>query len=734
MKQISQNYKSGDIRLENVNAPALKPGGVLVQTSYSVISAGTEGMKVKEGKMSYLGKARARPDQVKKVMQSVQQQGLVSTYQKVMNKLDSLTPLGYSSSGIVMAVGPGAEKYRVGQRVACAGAGYANHAEVNFVPANLVVPVPDNVDMKHAAFATVGAIAMQGFRQAEGQLGETCCVIGLGLLGQLLVQLLRAAGMHVIGVDLVESRCRLAEEIGAVAAVKPDDPGLTTLVHRTTGGFGVDCVFITAGGDSNGPAELAVEVARDRGRVVDVGKTRLDLSWNDYYMKELDVRFSRSYGPGRYDPNYEEKGIDYPIGYVRWTERRNMAAFLDLISGGRVSLDRIIDSVRPFDEAEQVYLEMAEGKSSGLGVVFEHSGGEAQVAPLPRYQPPATDQRSMQSGTADAVRLGIIGAGNYASSMLLPHLQQNKDVLFTEVATATSLSAENAARKFGFQRTSTDYKGLLGAGDIDAVIIATQHSSHSRMVAEALTSGKAVYVEKPLAIDRSGLESVSNAIQDSGNSRLMVGFNRRFSPLVREMRKAIGNRDVPLVMHYRVHAGQIEAGSWYLDSQSQGSRFIGEAGHFFDVFSFLSGARPVSVYAKPLRPGNITDDDLENIAVIVEYDDGSIGNLLYLTQGSMKVPKEYLEVFGGGKTVQLHNFEYLSTFAEASRKKIKGKGLDKGQKEEMASFVRSVKSGGSMPIDLDSLIDTTWLTLAAEESFRREEPIRLADYRVSRSE
>lgn len=728
MKQISQNYKTGQVKLENVNSPALKSGGVLIQTQYSVISAGTEGMKVKEGKMSYLGKAKARPDQVKKVLHSVQQQGLSATFKKVMNKLDSLTPLGYSASGIVVAVGAGAEEFQVGQRVACAGAGYANHAEINFVPKNLVVPVPDNVAMEHAAFSTIGAIAMQGFRQAEIQLGETACVIGLGLLGQFLVQFLRAAGVHVIGVDLVQSRCRLAEELGAKIAVTPDDPGLRTAINQITRGAGVDCIFITAGGNSNGPVELAVDIARDRGRVVDIGKTKLDLSWNDYYLKELDVRFSRSYGPGRYDSNYEEKGIDYPIGYVRWTERRNMLAFLELISAGNISVGPIIDSIRPFSEAEDVYQELASGSATGLGAVFQHAETVEQVRRLPSFKEDKAVKQSRQLRTDGVIRLGVVGAGNYASSMLLPHLAQNKAVIFKEVATATSLSAANAGRKFDFERTSTDYENLLTADDIDAVIIVTQHASHSQMTAEGLRAGKTVYVEKPLAINIEGLDAVRQAVVESGNNRLMVGFNRRFSPLVKETGEIIGNRITPLIMHYRVHAGQLEAGSWYLDSSEQGSRFVGEAGHFFDVFSCLVKSRPVSVVARCLRPTPTTYDDLENIAVTVEYEDGSIGNLLYLTQGGIKVPKEHLEVFGGGKTVQLYNFEHLMSYEGSGQRKVKTGALDKGQKEEMSQFVSSANKATEMPISLESIFDTTLVTLAAEESLRSGECIRLADY------
>ncbi len=724
MKQVSQNYRTGQIKLEDVEVPALKRGGVLVRTCYSVISAGTEGMKVKEGKMSYLGKARARPDQVKKVLNTLRQQGFVATYQKVMNKLDSLTPLGYSLSGEVIAVGPGAEEFHVGQRVACAGAGYANHAEINFIPKNLVVPVPDAVSMKHAAFATVGAIALQGYRQAEMQLGETACVIGLGLLGQLLLQILRAGGIHVIGIDLVDTRCELANKFGAIVAMTPDDPSLISTVMRLTGGIGVDCVFLAAGGSSNAPVELAVEIARDRARVVDIGKMKLDLPWNDYYMKELDVRFSRSYGPGRYDPTYEERGIDYPVGYVRWTERRNLASFLDLVAEGKVELDPVVSSVRPIVEAEYVYQELAEGKGNVFVTVFEYSGSEVASECRSSQSRSSATRRPTRTGR---LRLGVIGAGNYASSMLLPHLQRNNEVELVAVATTTSLSAQNASRKFGFQTATTDYKEILENDDIDAVIIATRHSSHAHLVAEALRNGKATYVEKPLALDTEDLELVRQTVVETGNERLMVGFNRRFSPLIRELGQRYNKVHVPLILHYRVHAGQLDHGSWYLD-QAEGSRFVGEAGHFFDVLSFLANSRPVSVTATSLRPEKLTKDDLDNIVATVRYENGSVGNMLYLTQGASSVPKEYIEIFGGATTAQLNNFESLVIFEGDRKKAIKKMRVDKGQKDELEAFIQAVRAGAPMPISIDSLFDTTLATLAVPKSLHTGETVALSDY------
>lgn len=721
MKQVSQNYKTGAIRLEHTEPPALRQGGVLVRTHYSVVSAGTEGMKVREGRMSYLGKARARPDQVSKVLNTLRQQGFAATYEKVMNKLDKLTPLGYSMSGEVVAVGSGAEEFHVGQPVACAGAGYANHAEINFVPKNLVVAVPQGVSLKHAAFATIGAIALQGLRQAEMQLGETACVVGLGLLGQLLVQLLRAAGVHVIGVDIVEARCDLARRCGAIAAHRPDDPLLATACARQTAGHGVDAIFITAGGADNGPIELAIELARDRARIIDIGKTKLDLPWNDGYMKELDFRFSRSYGPGRYDPTYEEHGIDYPIGYVRWTERRNMQAFLDLVASGRIDLEALTPNVRSFDEAERVYDDMAQGKLGGLATILEYTPDR----PLSPSVITRTREQQEAGGAKDVVQLGFIGAGNYALTMLLPHLRDNPQVKLHSVATASALSGADARRKFGFSEATTNYRAVLENPDIDAVIVATRHATHARIAAEALRARKAVYVEKPLALDLDGVRQLRLAINESGNDRLMVGFNRRFAPILGGIAARLKSYSGPLTLHYRVHAGQLDSGSWYLDPR-EGSRFTGEGGHFIDAVSFLSKSRPVSVYACALRPTNPTADDLENVSIVIQLADGSVANLLYLTQGGTKTPKEYLEVFGGGKTAQIHNFERAMYFEADTSSKSRWR-VNKGQKEMLALYIERVRSGAQMPISATELFDTTLATLAVSESLRTAAPVRIDD-------
>ena len=544
MKQIAQNYKSGELAVLDVPAPTCRPGGVLVRSLFSLISTGTEMMKVNEASMSMVGMARARPDQVRKVLDQVQQQGVVTTYKKVMNKLDSYTPLGYSLCGVVTEVGKGAEEFKVGQLVACAGNEQALHAEYNFVPVNLCAAVPDGVSPEHAAFATVASIAMHGVRRAEVQLGETAVVIGLGLIGQLVVRLLVAAGVQAVGVDPVDARCRLAEKAGAALAGSPSD--LDTLVSglaAITSGRGADHIFLAAGGHTNGPVEAAVKLARDRARVVDIGKMKLDLPWNAYYEKELDVRFSRSYGPGRYDSRYELEGIDYPVGYVRWTEKRNLESFLELLARNSLEVASLIDGVFPFSDAAKVYGDLKDGTLKAVGVLLEYEQ-PADGAPKPATSKvlPGAKSPSVRNGSKDKseVRIGFVGAGNYASSMLLPHLARLGTANLAHVATTKSLSAENAQQKFGFTTASTDSDAVFNDESLDAIFIVTRHATHAKLVCRALETGKAVFVEKPLALTRDETDAIAEAIIKTGNDRLMVGFNRRFAPLLTAMRRDFG--------------------------------------------------------------------------------------------------------------------------------------------------------------------------------------------------
>jgi len=720
MKQVAQNYKSGELVVLDVPAPACAPGGVLVRTLYSLISTGTELMKLGESKMSLVGKARARPDQLKKVLDTVQQQGPVSAYRKAMNRLDSYTPLGYSLAGVVVEVGRGAEEFHVGQIVACAGNEFALHAELNWVPVNLCVPVPDGVSPHHAAFATVGSIALQGVRQGDAKLGDVAVVIGLGLVGQLVVQLLVASGVRVVGLDTVADRCRLAEKAGAIVCAGPDEEGLAAVeiaLGKASGGLGADEIFLVAGGSSNGPVEIAARLARDRARVVDIGKTKLDLPWNAYYEKELDVRFSRSYGPGRYDPVYEIEGVDYPAGYVRWTERRNLACFIDLLASGEVDPEALVSGTFPIADATDVYERLGKGELRGVGFLFkydelsEHPSAPEQTAlvtPSPRTTTVASRRGPVPAGKA--VRAGFVGAGNYSSSMLLPHITGRPDVELARVATRRSLSALNAKRKFAFTETGTDSEALIGDESIDVVFIVTRHSSHARLVCQALEAGKAVFVEKPLALSNEELDGIVATVEATGNDRLMVGFNRRFSPMLKQMRARFGAPAGPTVARYFVNAGSLGADSWYRNEELEGSRFVGEGGHFIDTLSWWTGSAPVEV--STLGVGG--RDDLQ---VSLHYADGSLGTITYFTNGNARFPKETFEAVSGGRVARLDNFKKATVWSGRQHKTSRALGAaDKGQRAQLDAFFTALRGGGPMPISMASLVATTRATLAAQAS------------------
>ncbi|TXS52055.1 bi-domain-containing oxidoreductase [Streptomyces sp. t39] len=731
MKQVVQNYKSGELAVLDVPVPGCKPGGVLVRTAYSLISTGTELMKVSEAGMSMVGKARSRPDQVAKVMQSVAVNGVPATYRKVMGKLDSWTPLGYSLCGVVEEVGTGIDDVKAGDLVACAGNEHALHAEVNWVPKNLYAPLPDGLAPRHAAFGTVGSIALQGVRQGESRLGETALVIGLGLIGQLVAQLLTASGVRVVGADPDPARCELAERLGAAACGDPSSAAVERAVAELTGGHGVDQVYLAAGGGSNQPVELAARLCRDRGRVVDIGKCRLDLPWNAYYEKELDVRFSRSYGPGRYDPEYELQGRDYPIGYVRWTERRNLACFLDLVARGSVDVEPLVSHVADFDDAVETYGSLKDGGLKAVAVLFRYPGQEADAegtaAPevtVPAVRLPAATTRQRPARAAGKpVRLAFVGAGNYATSMLLPHLARRDGVELAAVVTTTALSAANARRKFGFAEATTDLDTVLGDDGVDAVFVVTRHSSHAELTRKALLAGKAVFVEKPLALTGDELAGVLAAVEESGNDRIQVGFNRRFAPLLREAKARFGARTGPASLRYLVNAGGLAHGSWYLQQNTEGSRFAGEGGHFIDTASWLLDADPVSVYALT-TPGN------EDLQVVLGYPDGSTATISYVTTGAPGFPKETLDLVADGRVLRLDDFVRASVYG---RKKWVSsrlpKARDKGQSAELAAFVRAVRTGGPMPVPLESLAATTAATLAVRTGLASGLPVTLAGAR-----
>ncbi|GAA4556705.1 bi-domain-containing oxidoreductase [Pseudonocardia xishanensis] len=726
MRQVVQNYKSGELALIEVAAPTCKPGGVLVRTLYSLISTGTELMKVGEAGMSLLAKARARPDQVAKVVQSASTIGVAATYRKVSSTLDSYTPLGYSLCGVVEEVGDGVRDVKVGDLVACAGNEHALHGEWNWVPTNLFTRVPEGLSARHAAFGTVGAIAMQGVRRGEPQLGDVAAVIGLGLIGQLVVQLLVASGVRVVGIDPDLERCALAERLGALVCGDAASGVVDAAVAEITGGHGVDQTYLAAGGGGNEPVELAARLSRDRARVVDIGKTRLDLPWNAYYEKELDVRFSRSYGPGRYDPEYELEGRDYPIGYVRWTERRNIECFLDLVARGRVDVASLVSEVAPFGSAVETYGRLADGGLKAVAVLFAYDPPapapeeEAADAPRVRVVPAAPADRPRAVPVAGRpVELAFVGAGNYASSMLLPHLAGREDVVLRRVVTTSALSGANAQRRFGFETADTDLDAALADPRIDAVFVVTRHSSHAALTRRALLAGKAVFVEKPLALSEVELRSVVDAVAESGNDRLQVGFNRRFAPLLVEARRRFGRRIGPASVRYLVNAGRLEGRSWYLRSAAEGSRFVGEGGHFIDTVSLLLDADPVTVSAAGTP-------DRSDVQLTLAYPDGSTAVISYVTSGSSRYPKETLDLLADGKVLTLDDFTRAAVVGKPgwSSSRLR-RGRDKGQAAELDAFLTAVREGTPMPIGLASLTATTRATLAVEPALGARGPISL---------
>ena len=717
MRQVVQNYKSGELAVVEVPTPACKSGGVLVRSSYSLISTGTELMKVGEAGLSLVGKARARPDQVAKVLQSAASAGPAATYRKVMNKLDSWTPLGYSLCGVVEEVGFGVPDVAVGDLVACAGNEYALHGELNWVPRNMFAPVPGGVAPEHAAFGTVGAIAMQGVRRAEPALGDSALVVGLGLIGQLAVQLLVAAGIRVIGADLAAERCILAEGLGALACAAPGEL-LDNLVAELTGGRGVDHVLIAAGGSDSAPVELAVRQVRDRGRIVDIGKCAMTFPWNACYEKELDIRFSRSYGPGRYDPAYEVEGRDYPLGYVRWTERRNLECFVDLLARKRLTMSPLVSHVAEFEDAVETYRRLQEGQLRAVAVLFRYPAPRPAAAPVTAQGTLSTHQvkrvtRPASGRTGPAarpVRIAFVGAGNHASSMLLPHLAGREDVDLATVVTTSALSAANARRKFGFGAASTEVADIWDDPTVAAVFVVTRHSSHAELAARALRAGKAVFLEKPLALTEEQIQHVLTTVQESGNDRLHVGFNRRFSPLLGEAREHFGRRVGPATVRYLVNAGRLAENSWYSRADAEGTRFDGEGGHFLDTVAWWLDAEPVSLFA-------CATAGQADLQVSVRWSDGSTAVITYATSGSTRFPKETLEVLADGKVMRLDDFRRAGVHGPARWSSGRlPQAQDKGQRAQVEAFLRAVCTGGPMPVALDSLVATTRATLAVRRS------------------
>ena len=712
MKQIVQTPRSGKLELVEVPAPARSPGQVRVRNHFSVVSPGTEKMAMDFARKTLLGKARSRPDLVKQVARKLRQEGPGPTYRAVTTRLDAPQPLGYSCAGVVESVGAGVTGFAPGDRVACAGAGYANHAEIVSIPENLVAPVPEEVPLEAAAFSTLGAIAMQGLRVAAPTLGEIGAVIGLGLIGQLSAQLLRANGCRVLGIDLDPLRIKQAQGQGMAWGAAPGDDH-ATWQEQVTGGHGADFALVTAASDSSAPIQLAADLCRFKGRVAIIGSTAMDLDRRSFYEKELELRMSMSYGPGRYDRRYEELGLDYPISYVRWTENRNLQAFLALVESGAVDPGALDVQDVAFADSERAYEELAAGERRSLAILFRYRGDAATDASV-RIAPVPTRKSRNDVGVA------FLGAGNYARSILLPAVSRCRNVRCCQVVTATGPSARRSAEKFGFASCGTDPEAALRDDGVDLVFIVTQHDSHAPLAESALRAGKAVWLEKPLAIDAAQLASLEAAARETGGF-LAVGFNRRFSPHTAAVREAFAKRRGPMAIQYTVAAGATPGSTWHTDPAVGGGRVIGEVCHFVDLCIHLVGAPPVSVFARALGRDPETDD---SSVAMLGFGDGSTATISYLAHASRELPKERWEVSCDGRTALCDNFRTTRILGGDTLKTL---NQDKGQAKAVNAIVDAVRAGRSSPFTLGELVAATRTTFAIVRSVERGAAVSLHD-------
>jgi predicted dehydrogenase/threonine dehydrogenase-like Zn-dependent dehydrogenase len=717
MKQLLQDAGTGELKAAEVPVPQLLPGGVLVRVAASLVSAGTERASAEFASKNLLAKAKARPDLVRDVLAKLRRDGLASTLQIVRSRLDQPQSVGYSSAGVVVAVGDGVADIDVGDRVACAGAGYAVHAEFACVPRMLVAKIPErgNVSYEEAAFGTVGAICLHGIRTAEVALGDTVAVIGLGLLGQITVQLLKAAGCRVFGMDLLRQRADLAIGSGAEATCTSARE-FRDLCFQKTGGVGVDSVLITAETPSSDPVNLAAELARDRAIVVAVGTVGMELQRKLYYEKELDFRISRSYGPGRYDVAYEQKGRDYPIGHVRWTETRNLEAFLQFIADGKLNLPSLITHRFPMEQATRAY-DLITGSTGEpfLAALITYAGAESGIAPNASEKIPV----SAVAPSSGSIGLGVLGAGSFAQNTLLPALKAIRGVSFIGVCNATGPRSRSVAEKFGFSYCSNSERELLQDAKIKAVLIATRHHLHAGQSLRALRAGKAVFCEKPLCLNEGELAALVCATATSASPEenapfLMVGFNRRFAPMAVQMKRFLSAIHEPLAIHYRVNAGYIPADHWVNDPEQGGGRILGEVCHFVDFLCFLAGACPIEVQAQTV--GNPGQYSMDNVVASLKFANGTLGTISYLASGDKSTSKERVEVFGGGSVAILEDFRRLELVRNGRKQITRARwGQDKGHKAEMQAFVDALL-GKTPPIPFEQVVGSTLATLRLQSS------------------
>jgi len=722
MKQVVQLLKHGRVEVWDVPTPAIRPGGALVLTHSSLISTGTERAAVDFSRLSLVGKARQRPDLVRQVLNKARRDGLWEAVRTAQSRLDSPMPIGYSCAGVVIETGEQASDFRVGDAVACAGAGYANHAEVNYAPRNLIVPLPlegqgRHIPFDHASFAAVGAIALHAVRLAGSQIGESAAVIGLGLVGLLIGQILKAQSCRVAGVDPIDSRRALAKLIGFDSVSDPQDAEINCLQVEPAG---VDCVFIAAAGKDHGPSHLAAALARDRAKIVAVGAIPLDLPRREYYRKELSLVVSRSYGPGRYDSDYEDHGRDYPVGYVRWTERENMRAFLNLLANGRVNVEPLITHRIPVDSAPSAY-EMLSSPDV-LSVVIQYP---AKTPSLPVSDVITTKIGARSKTATDRKRIGLslIGAGMFAKDVLLPAVRRMQSVELRGVISAGGLNARFAAEKFGFNYCASEPDDVFSDPATDAVIIATRNDSHAALALRALRAGRAVFVEKPLCVSQEELCDFAkqfSALREEGlQPMLMVGFNRRFAPATAIVKEFFGPETRGLCIQYRINAGKLPDDSWVGAAEQGGGRIVSEMCHFLDLAAYFAAGRPITISA---TRGATTDD----CVIVLEFDNNALATIGFYSGGDRSYSKERVEIFGSSKVAVIEDFRRVWLIKDGKTKRYghPWSSSDKGHSAEIASFCRAVEGRGGAPL-LDDAIRATRLTFAALESLKLNGPVRL---------
>jgi len=732
MKQVIQSYRTGQVTIEDVPVPLCKPGGVLAKNKCSLISPGTERLMIETGKKSLIGKAMARPDLVRLAWEKAKREGFINVFKEAMNRLDEPVPLGYSSSGVVVEVGEGVTEFKVGDRVACGGAGFASHGEYVWVPKNLCVPFRQ-IGFEEASFAMVGAIALHGIRCAEATSGSIVAVIGLGLIGLLSVQILEAYGFKVISKDIDEKKCQIARSISPHIIAESDELKFKSLSEQISEGWGVDAVIVASSSKDNRPLLLAEEICRRKGRIVLVGVADVKLTRKIMWEKEISFVVSRAGGPGVLDAFFDKRGLDYPVQYVRWTEKRNMEEFLRLVSQGKVDVKSLITHQFKIGEALEAFELILKAKEPYIGILLEYGEREEDEKKLREIKREAVHPSSL---TLSPKNVGLIGGGLFTKNILLPQIKKIKDVQLIKVATTSGPTANHIAKKFGFAETTTDYRNILENERIGSVIITTPHNLHGKMVLEALKAGKNVFVEKPLCLNESELKDISllynqiNQIDqidqknqiNQKNQILLVGFNRVFSSLTEELLDFLKGRRTPLMMHYRVNAGYLPPDHWTMDEEIGGGRIIGEVCHFIDYVHYLSGSKPVRVFAESIEgnTGKFFRDD--NLTLNIQFEDGSVGNILYTAKGSKAFSRERLEIYAEEEVAILEDFRLLTLIRGGKKKGIKKFSQDMGYKKELEFFF------GENAFDLNLFNRYYYSTLAtfkAVESLRERKPIQI---------